>query len=236
MTWLFPLLLVLIFAASVGFLYPEGMWSNAIRLVNVITASLLATNYFEPVARWLEGMADTYTFFWDFIALWGLFALFVLIFHSLTEVVSRVKVRFLKIVDRIGSAVFAAWIGCVMVCFTMLTLHTAPLAREPFFGAFQPENGKMFLGMYGPDREWLGFMQRMSRKAFCRADKSGDYGSLADEAQGDKKLAVFDRDGAFLIKYATRRAECDSYRNKKGAFRVVPEERGKGKLVELDKR
>jgi hypothetical protein len=236
MTLIFPIILVLIFVAALGFLAQEGMWSNAIRLVNVVTAALLATNYFEPVARWAEGMGETYTFFWDFIALWGLFALFMLIFRALTDAVSRVKVRFLTIADRIGGAVFAAWIGWVMVCFTTMTLHTAPLAREPFFGAFKPENSALFLGFFGPDRQWLGFMQRESRGPFCRADESPAYRHLADDSAGDKKVAVFDGDASFLPKYATRRTEFDAYRIKMKAFRVTPETRGKGKIVELDKR
>jgi uncharacterized membrane protein required for colicin V production len=237
MTLIFPLLLVFIFLAAVGFLAQEGLWSNAIRLVNVVTAALLATNYFEPVARWAEEQADTYTFFWDFIALWGLFALFMLILRGLTDVISRVKVRFLKVVDRAGGLVFAAWTGWVMVCFTTMTLHTAPLDRESFFGAFQPENKALFLGLAGPDREWLAFMQRVSRGSFCRADEGPDY-RYRDELPTDKKLAVFGGDASFLLKYATRRAEFDSYRKKKLAFRVVPEERGpeKDKIVHLDKR
>ena len=44
------LILILIFLACLGFLYPEGMWSNAVRLINVILASLLAIDYFEPLA------------------------------------------------------------------------------------------------------------------------------------------------------------------------------------------
>ena len=51
MTWLLPLLLLLIFAAAVGFLYPEGMWSNAVRLINVVTAALLATKVVATESR-----------------------------------------------------------------------------------------------------------------------------------------------------------------------------------------
>ena len=57
MSALLTLILVLIFLACLGFLYPEGMWSNAIRLINVILAALLAINYFEPLARQLEEVA-----------------------------------------------------------------------------------------------------------------------------------------------------------------------------------
>ena len=43
------LLIVIFFACFTSFMN-SGMWSNTIALVNVLTAGLLATNYFEPLA------------------------------------------------------------------------------------------------------------------------------------------------------------------------------------------
>ena len=62
--------------ACVAMCYAEGMWSNAIRLINVVTAGLLAVNFFEPLARWLDGMQPSYTYLWDYLSLWALFAVF----------------------------------------------------------------------------------------------------------------------------------------------------------------
>ena len=50
MTSILPLLMFVILFAIVAACFGEGMWSNAVRLVNVVTAGLLATNFFEPVA------------------------------------------------------------------------------------------------------------------------------------------------------------------------------------------
>ena len=156
MTAIFPFLLFLIFAACVGFLYPEGMWSNAIRLINVVTAGLLATNYWEPVARLADNsVSESFTFFWDFISLWGLFAVFLVIFRVATNSLSRVKVRFLKIADRIGGVAFAVAVGWVMVCFITFSLHTATLCRNFLFEGFKPGEAN-FVGL-APDKMWLGF-------------------------------------------------------------------------------
>ncbi len=156
MTAIFPFLLFLIFAACVGFLYPEGMWSNAIRLINVVTAGLLATNYWEPVARLADNsVSESFTFFWDFISLWGLFAVFLVIFRVATNSLSRVKVRFLKIADRIGGVAFAVAVGWVMVCFITFSLHTAPLCRNFLFEGFKPGEAN-FVG-FATDKMWLGF-------------------------------------------------------------------------------
>jgi len=134
------LLLVFIFAACVGFLYNEGMWGNAIRLVNVVTAALLATNYFEPAAQVLEDWFPSFTYFVDFLALWGLFAVLLAVLLAATDWVSRVKVRFVPIVKR-----------------NFLS----------FMGGFQPEQ-RMFFGL-APDRQWLAFTQKMSRGSFSRS-------------------------------------------------------------------
>ena len=84
------------------------MWSNAIRLINVVTAALLATNFFEPLAAWLDlSCAPSFTYVWDFLALWALFAVISTVFRLLTDKVSQVNVRFLGLADRIGSSVFS---------------------------------------------------------------------------------------------------------------------------------
>jgi uncharacterized membrane protein required for colicin V production len=200
MSFLFPALLFVIFIACVAFLYTEGMWANAIRLINVVTAALLATNFWEPLAKFLENkLSKSFTYFWDFIALWALFCVFMVVLSVLTGFASRVKVRFLGIADRIGSAFFAAWIGWMMVCFTTMTLHTAPLARNSWAGEFQPEK-KLFRGL-APDRVWLGFMQKLSYGAFCH---------LGTELESNEET-VFDPRGEFLPKYATRRANLEAH-------------------------
>jgi len=221
-TWafLFPLLLLFIFFGSIALLYTEGMWGNAVRLINVVTAALLATNYWEPVARWLEGMNDSFTYYWDFLALWGLFTVFMVVFRFLTGTLSRVKVKFLKIADLIGSVFFGGWVAWVMVCFTVFTLHTAPLARNFMSGGFDPDS-RMFLGL-APDRQWLGFAKKVSRGTFCRYGSEEElpkYGP-ADPSSPDHKLCVFDRQGRFMATYGARRAALEQYAAQKGATRV----------------
>jgi hypothetical protein len=220
------LFLLLIFAACIGLLYTEGMWSNAIRLVNVVTAGLLATSYFEATAGMLEGMMPSYTYVCDFLAVWLLFALFMVVFRLLTDTISRVKVRFLGLADRIGSVFFAVLVGWVMMCFTGMTLHTAPLARS-FMGGYSPES-RMFLGL-APDRQWLAFVQRVSLGQFSRGMSEEDrkknlYGQREGDKDWEKKLRVFDRNSEFLPKYATRRARLEAHMAQPGtrSLRVDP--------------
>jgi len=203
MSFLLPLLMILILAACIGFLYPEGLWSNAIRLVNVVTSGLIAMNFWEPLARWFESFGDFFascTYFWDFIALWALFIASMVVMQVLTKLVSRVKVRFLKIVDQVGGGILAACVGWVMVCFIVATLHTAPL--PPVWGGFDPAE-RMVFGL-APDRQWLGFVQHVSRGALAWPEPQ-----------------VFDPEHQFPGKYYNRRAALEQSRTEKKAFRVA---------------
>ncbi len=224
------ILMLVIFAACVGTLWAEGMWGNAIRLINVITAALLATSYFEPVADWIQGQGDWFTsatYLWDFLALWGLFVIFMVVFRTFTDMLSRVKVRFVKVADTAGGVVFSVWIGWVMVCFTMFSLHTAPLARVCLRDNFKPENTMLMLG---PDRQWAAFVQKVSRGTFSRTANSQElakrvYDVRPGEDESEAKSCVFDRNGKLFLTYATRRARLGSYNEgNKGAI-LVPKEK-----------
>ncbi len=190
------LLLLVILAVCVAMLHQEGLWGNTIRLINVVTAGLLATNCFEPLANTLQDYLPRHDLYLDFVALWGLFTLFLALMRLATELASRTVVQFLPLVDRIGGPLMAATVGWVMVCFTLMSLHMAPLSGRFLYGSFQPEK-PMFLGM-APDRLWLGFVQRLSLGAFSRG-----------ASPTDPEEHVFDRDGLFLPKYASRRAALD---------------------------
>jgi hypothetical protein len=212
MSFLLPLLLLVVFAACVGFLYREGMWANGIRLINVVTAALLATNFWEPLARLLEDMLGaSFTYLYDFLSLWLLFAVIYLAFHLVTNKVSRVKVRFLAIVNKIGGGVLAAAVGWVLVSFTLMTLHTAPLGEKFFFGGFDP-NANMLFGL-APDHQWLAFMGHVSRGAFSKGAAEGEP-------------AGFDPEHKFIDTYRLRRLSLQAQLQSAGSIKpsggIVP--------------
>jgi uncharacterized membrane protein required for colicin V production len=198
------LLAVIILFATLAMLMPQGMWTSAIALVNVTTAALLAINFWEPIVTWVEGMgpfARRSTYVLDFVVIWLLFAFILTILRAVTDLLSKSKLRFIRPLDVAGGAFFGLWTGWVLVCFTLMTLHMAPLSREFLFGSFQPEK-RMVLGL-APDRQMLGFMQSISLGAFSRG--------------GDEQY-VFDPKGEYMLKYASRRKEYETV-----AGLVVPE-------------
>jgi hypothetical protein len=195
MSLTFLTILAVFFGCALS-IYSEGMWSNAVRLVNVVTAALLACNFFEPLARTMDEQMESASYLWDFFAIWLLFAVILLIMHTLTSSISRVNVRFPKIADQIGGVFFASWVSWVMVCFLMMTLHMAPLSRNFLRGDFNPDEGITF----NPDYQWLGFLQKESGGAFCRSP-----------------VVKFDPKYDFVIRYASRRADIDALMKQTGS-------------------
>ncbi|HTM56305.1 MAG TPA: hypothetical protein VL175_19905 [Pirellulales bacterium] len=184
------LLIVIFFACFTSFMN-SGMWSNTIALVNVLTAGLLATNYFEPLADYFEGLDSSFTYVWDFVALWVLFGGAMLLLRMATDFMSPLRVKFYVPVEKVGGPFMAIWVSWIIVCFTTMTLHTAPLARNFLGGSFQSDpDARMLFGL-GPDRVWLGWVHRESRGALSRLGQ----------------LAPFDPRGEFIYRYADRRAE-----------------------------
>lgn len=196
MSVLFPLLLILIFIIVVAWTGSEGMWSNALTMFNLVTAGLVATNFWEPIAEALSKQIPKAEHYWDFSALWVLFIITFALLRLATDLISRYRVRFPKMVEWIGGYVFAVWVAWALVGFTAMTLHTAPLAREFMFGGFRAEKRMLILA---PDRQWLGFMHKVSRYAFSR-------GPAADSPEAH----VFDPYGDFPIKYASRREKFET--------------------------
>ncbi|HWB00296.1 MAG TPA: hypothetical protein VG713_17500 [Pirellulales bacterium] len=191
---IFPISLILLIVVIVAFRQSAGLWSNLIMLGNTVVAALVATNYFEPLATKLSGMLAALGMYADFVALWVLFAATVFALKIATDSVSRYVVRFPKVVELAGNYVALLALGWVVVCFTAMSIHTAPLSREPFAGGMKPEQANFF--GFAPDRLWLGFAQRTSQGALAGGN-------------------VFDPNGDLTLRYAARRELFDRPEPKK---------------------
>ena len=169
----------------------EGFWGNLLLMFNAIFAAILASNLFEPFAEFMEGQSASFTYFWDFLGLWALFAVIFAILRAITDQISETKVRFKFPVELPGGLITSLICGWVVVCFFMFSLHTAPLARKNFGGAFgtAPDETAFFMA---PDHLWLGFLQSRSEGAFAKSTPT-----------------VFDPESDFILKYGQRRAQLE---------------------------
>ena len=182
------LFLTIVFVICFASTAMQGVWNNAITLINVVLAALIATNYWEPLASTLDSWDHRYTYVWDFLAVWLVFGLAFLLLRACTDMLSQIKVRFLQYVDWIAGALLSAWASWIMVCFTAMTLHLAPLAPDFMLGSFQPQpKSSMFMGT-APDRKWLAFVHKVS---------SGSLGRI--------QASQFDEQAEVAPKYRARR-------------------------------
>jgi hypothetical protein len=185
------IVVLVIIALIVSMTLTEGLWGNLLSMFNAVFAGIIATNLFEPAAKFMDGQAPSLTYFWDFLMLWLIFAFSFGLLRATTDQISQTRVRFKMPVEatgRIGFGLLTAW---VVVCFFMFSLHTAPLVRNHFGGAFgkSPDASNFFLD---PDRLWLGFMQSRSKGAFATSEPN-----------------VFDPESEFILKYGERRQRFD---------------------------
>lgn len=195
-------LLLILFAAIVGSLARDGLWSNLITLCSVIIAAILATNYFEPVADILSGLIPQAVHFWGVLSVGIVFVISYILIRAITIKLSRFRVRFHPPVDNFGGVAVAALTGWTAICFVAFTLHLAPLGRTFLRDSFDPET-KMFFGT-APDRLWLAFMHKLTN--------GGPLGRNVENEEGEITSA-FDPKAEFMIKYASRRAWLDKQKS-----------------------
>jgi len=206
---MFIVINVLIIFIVVAMLFPEGLWSNTIILINVVFSTLLATNYFEPLAGFLDEKVPSSTYIWDFIALWLLFLLIYGLLSTITQAISHHRVRFKMPVEMGGRVAMAMLVAAVICGFFNMTMHTAPLVRNAVKGGFQEQPmSANFFGL-APDRIWLGFVQSRSRGPLSIGDPSGPDGKRE-----------FDPNSEFVIKYGQRRKDLEEQMKRTGRIRV----------------
>ena len=163
------LMLAAILFASLALMINGGLWSNTITMMNVMLSGLLAFNYFEPLASKLTETWPSFMFIWDFLCLWMIFIASMVVLRTLTDTLSTVKVRFRRPVDLAGGIIAGLLASWLVVCFTLASLHTAPLAANFMRGDFKPEE-RMLFGT-APDRQWLAFASVQSRRALSRGEE-----------------------------------------------------------------
>ena len=165
-----------VFFAGTAMMVREGLWSNAISLVNILdqrpggvrilfaAGDLPGRNARRPV-HVLAGLRH---------ASGRLFVVTMIICRAVTGMASKTRMRFKNPIDPVGGplvGVIAAW---VLAAFVMATLaHLADAERrlrretDP-----QQERSRLAIGLLAPDLGWLRFVDRVTRPdAFGHASR-----------------------------------------------------------------
>lgn len=183
----------------------EGAFGAALNCLAIVIGGLMAMNFFEPVANFGERYllsGPNWSYYWDVIALVGLFAAAVTALRMTFDYFSIHRFELAGISEEIGRWSFGAVGGYTTMAFLLTALHTAPLPRE--FLGFTPERKNLF-NVVAPDRQWLGLTQFVSENVFASSDRRVFDGPVSDFIQnpGDaNRNTVWP---SFPIRYATRR-------------------------------
>ncbi|NNJ26172.1 CvpA family protein [Alienimonas chondri] len=165
------LLLLAVWAGVTYFVASDGAIGAVTTFFSVVLSGLLAMNFFEPLAGFLEGPLGERA---DVIALLGLFAAIVTGMRLACE---QIAPRMLELPTAVYHGlrwVFGAASGYVTMAILLVALHVSPLPRT--FLGFAPERGFSKPGgnlfdVDAPDRRWLAFTRYVSLKPMAKGGR-----------------------------------------------------------------
>lgn len=208
------LLVILFFFLIIGSTWWFGLWNNFITLINFLIASLIASSFYETVAIELAAAIPDYSALADFLAVWLVFLIAFVICRTVTDVLSKKKMKFDIVTEMTGRSILSIWIACVFTAFTLFTFHMAPWHPD----AFQKDPETSTLGI-GPDRMWLAFIQSRSRGALSESPKKNfmlkAYPKSTHPDDQGLEARVFDPNAKFIDQWHKKReqlSKTDSFR------------------------
>ena len=147
-----------IWFATFAMTVQSGLWANGIVLAQIVLSGLIAFGCYQPLSVVFdEATGGEYTYLLDFIAIWLLYCLSMLVLKIADGALSKTRMRFQESVEKIGGPLVGLLAGWVMVTIVLASLHAAPLAPDVLGGALQHkrsevETKSMFTA---PDLFWL---------------------------------------------------------------------------------
>lgn len=151
-----------VFFAGLAMMVREGMWSNAISLVNILISGLVAFGFYSPLAIYLDEMlTGQYTYLLDFLCIWALFVITMIVCSVMTGMMSKVRMRFKNPIDPVGGPVIAVVAAWLLAAFVTATLHTAPMPKDAFGGSLIHSDSEVYSKsvIFAPDLGWLRFVE-----------------------------------------------------------------------------
>ena len=170
----------------------EGLWGAALVFFNVLFASVIAFNFYEPLATLITENAGSWSDgYADLTCLLVLFLVSFVVLRVTTDSLGPTMIRFPLPVFHAGRIVFGLAAGAVATSFMILVFHTAPVHKK-IFNVVGHETRPPF-GM-GLDHRFLAFFQHTTGYPFSTYDETAidPFGEFENKR-------VFDPEGRWLI-------------------------------------
>jgi uncharacterized membrane protein required for colicin V production len=145
----------------------EGLWSNAITLVNIILSGLVAFGFYSPIVKYVDEEVTNgqHTYWLDFCVMWALFWVAMVLCRVAAGFASKTSLRFKYPIDPVGGPLVGLMAAWVLASFTLATLHVSPMPKNAFSGKLVYSDAASQPFMTAPDAWWLRLVERVSPPA-----------------------------------------------------------------------
>lgn len=180
----------------------EGLWSNALTLMNIIVSGLVAFTFYSPLVAYLDQDLTNgqHTYWLDFAVIWALYAATMVVMRSLLGAASKTRMRFKHPIDPVGGPIvgfFAAW---VLASFVLATLHTSPMGKDAFSGKLNYTDVDSASFITQPDAAWLRFVQTMSQPAVLGSNSTNQFSAKAFVKIYTDRREKFDKADGLIVR------------------------------------
>lgn len=140
---LLTLLLSFVFFAGIAMTVNEGLWSNTLSVFIIILGALIAIPWGYVLGVGVIAAAqppEQHAWAFLFACVWGVFAFSVTVMRVIADKSSRVRMRFIPQLDKIGGALMGFVVATMFNSFVAVTLILLPIKA----GVWKAEDGSEF--------------------------------------------------------------------------------------------
>ncbi len=192
----------LVVFAGCAMMVREGLWSNALTLMNIIVSGLVAFGFYSPLVVYLDEEVTNgqHTYWLDFAIIWGLYFITMVICRVLTGAASKTRMRFKKPIDPVGGPILGFIAAWVLAAFTLATLHTSPMGKDAFSGKLVYSDVDSASFLTSPDAAWLRFVEKMSQPIALGSNATDRFSAKAFVKIYTDRREKFDKAPGLIVK------------------------------------
>jgi uncharacterized membrane protein required for colicin V production len=180
----------------------EGVWSNALTLINIIISGLVAFGFYSPIVAHLDEdvTSGQHTYWLDFAIIWALFAVTMIVLRTLMVAASKTRLRFKHPIDPVGGPILGFIAAWVLAAFTLATLHTSPMPKNQFGGKLVYSDADSASMVTSPDAAWLRFIERVNPAAALGSGSTDKFSAKGFVKIYTDRREKFDKAEGMIVK------------------------------------
>ncbi len=178
-------------------LMSEGLWGAALQFFNALFASLIAFNFYEPLAQMVVDNVSVAANYADSLSMMLLFIVSLLLLRLATESLAPSMVRFPTPVYHAGRFIFAVGGALITIAMVLLAYQASPVQKK-MLGVMDYKYTPFYKERF--DRDFLAFFQYTTGYTFAR----NGVGPGGDSEFPNKPI-LFDPKADWLLNHQAKR-------------------------------